>query len=113
MTELDLEIVYRPGKKNVVADVLSCYGVDGVAEATTSACYSLGDSSVRRVVYEWLNVVAKHLDFDACVTVATEALLQSLPLTVFPCSKCGAIHGDLGKHAHSLHTIHNCGVCGL
>ena len=74
MTELGLEIVYRPGEKNVVADGLSRYGVDGVAEATASARCSLGDSSVRCVVYEWLNVVAKHLDFDACVTAAVEAL---------------------------------------
>ena len=74
MTELDLEIVYRPGEKNVVADVLSRYGVDGVVEATASAQYSLGDSSLRFVVYEWLNVVAKHLDFDTCVTATIEAL---------------------------------------
>ena len=112
MAELDLDIVYRPGEQNVVADVLSRYGVDGVVEATASAQYSLGDSTVRRVVYEWLNVVAKHLDFDACVTAAVEALSRQLPLASFPCSKCGAIHGDLGKHARSLHTIHNCGVCG-
>ena len=76
MAELDLEIVYRPGEKNVVADVLSCYGVDGVIDATASAWYSLGDSSIRCVVYEWLNVVAKHLDFDACVTAAIEAVPQ-------------------------------------
>ena len=74
MAELDLEIVYRPGKKNVVADVLSRYGVYGVVEATASACFSLGDNSVRRVVYEWMSVVAKHLDFDACVTAVVEAL---------------------------------------
>ena len=74
MVELDLEIVYRPVEKNVVAEVLSRYGVDGVAEATASAWYSLGDRSVRRIVYEWLSVVAKHLDFDACVTAAVEAL---------------------------------------
>ena len=74
MAELDLEIVYKPGKKNVVADVLSRYGVDGVVEATASACLSLGDNSVRCVVYEWTSVVAKHLDFDACVTAAVEAL---------------------------------------
>ena len=30
----------------------------------------------------------------------------------FPCSKCGAIHGDLGRYAQSLHTVHSCGVCG-
>ena len=41
MAELDLEIVYRPGEKNVVADVLSRYGVDGVAKATASAPYHL------------------------------------------------------------------------
>ena len=76
MAELDLEIVYRPGEKDVVADVLSWYGVDGVLEATASAWYNLSDRSVRCVVYEWLNVVAKHLDFDACVTAAIEALLQ-------------------------------------
>ena len=29
---------------------------------------------VRRVVQEWLSVVAKHLDFDVCVTAAVEAL---------------------------------------
>ena len=74
MAELDLEILYRIGEKNVVADVLSCYGVDGVFENTASARFSLGDSSVRRGVYEWMSVIAKHLDFDACVTAAVEAL---------------------------------------
>ena len=67
MAELNLEIVYKPGKKNVVADVLSRYGIDGVVEATASAEYSLGDSSIRLVMYEWLNVVAKHLYFDALI----------------------------------------------
>ena len=76
MAELDLETVYRPGEKNVVVDVLSCYRVEDAVEATSSAWYSLGDSSVRRVVYEWLNVVAKHLDFDACITATVEALLR-------------------------------------
>ena len=112
MAELDLEILYRPGEKNVVADVLSRYGVEGTFETRGSARFSLGDSSVRRVVYEWLSVVAKHLDVDACVKGAVEALSRQLPIASFPCSKCGAIHGDLGKHARSLHTIHNCGVCG-
>ena len=70
MAELNLEVLYRPGKKNVVADVLSRYGVDGVFESTTNARFSLGDSSVRRVVYEWMSVVAKYLYFDACVTAA-------------------------------------------
>ena len=65
MAELDLESLYRPGKKNVVADVLSHCGVDGVFESTASARFSMGDSSVRRVVCEWMSVVAKHLDFDA------------------------------------------------
>ena len=74
MAELDLEIVYRPGEKNVAADVLSHYGVDGVVEATASARYSLGDSNIRCVVDEWLNVIAKCLDFDARVTAASEAL---------------------------------------
>ena len=74
MAELNLEILYRPGEKNVVADVLSRYGVDGVFEFTASARYSMGDSTMRRVVYEWMSVVAKHLDFDACVTAAVEAL---------------------------------------
>ena len=74
MAELNLEIVYRPGEKNVVADVLSRYGVDGVFETTASDRFNLGDSRVRRVVYEWMSVVAKHLDFDACVTAAVEAL---------------------------------------
>ena len=70
----ELEIVCRPGKKNVVADELSRYGVDGFVKATASAWYSLGDSSVRHVVYAWVNAVAKHLDFDACATAAVEAL---------------------------------------
>ena len=74
MPKLDLEIVYRPGEKNVVADVLSRYGVDGVAEATSNARYSLSDGSVRLVIYEWVSVVTKHLDFDACVTDIVEAL---------------------------------------
>ena len=74
MAELDLEIVHRPGEKNVVADVLSCYGVDGVVEATSSAHCSLGDNIVRCVVCEWMSVVAKHLGFDACVTAAVKAL---------------------------------------
>ena len=74
MAELDLEILYRPGEKNVVADVLSRYGVDGVFDTTTNATFSMGDRSVRRVMHEWLSVVAKHLNFDACVTAAVEAL---------------------------------------
>ena len=74
MVELDLETVYRLGEKNVVADVLSRHGVEDAVEATASAWYNLNDSSVRCVVYEWLNVVAKHLDFNACVTAALEAL---------------------------------------
>ena len=73
MAELDLEIFYRPGEKHVVADVLSRYGVDGAFESTANATFSIGDSSVRRVVHEGLSVVAKHLDFDACVTAAVEA----------------------------------------
>ena len=74
MAEPDLEVLYRPGEQNVVADVLSRYGVDGEFESTTSARYSISDSNVRRVVHEWMSVVAKHLDFDACVTAAVEAL---------------------------------------
>ena len=74
MAELDLEILYRAGKKNVVADVLSRYGVDGAFEFTANTTLSMGDSTVRRVVQEWLSVVATHLDFDACVTAAVEAL---------------------------------------
>ena len=74
MAELDLEILYRPGEKNMVADVLSCYGVDGAFGSTTNAMFSMGDSTVRRLVYEWLSVVAKHLDFDDCVTAAVQAL---------------------------------------
>ena len=74
MAKLDLEILYRPGEKNLVADVLSRYGVDGVFESTTSVRFSLHDSSVRRLVCEWMSVVAKQLDFDACVIAAVEAL---------------------------------------
>ena len=74
MAELDLEILYRPGEKNVVADVLSHYGVDGVFDTTANATFSVGDSTLRRVVHTWLAVVAKHLDFDARVTAAVEAL---------------------------------------
>ena len=74
MAELDLEILYRPGEKNVVVDVLSRCGVDGVFETTSSARFSIGHSNVRRVVCEWMSVVAKHLDFEACVTAAVEAL---------------------------------------
>ena len=76
MAELDLEILYRPGEKNVIAGVLSHYGVDGAFESTANATFSMGDSTVRCVVQECLSVVAKHLDFDACVTAALEALSQ-------------------------------------
>ena len=76
MAELDLEILYRKGERNLVAGVLSCYGVDEVFETTASARLSLGDSSVRRVIYEWMSVDAKHLGFDACVTAAVEASSQ-------------------------------------
>ena len=74
MAELDLEILYRPGEKNVVADVLSRYGVDGAFQFTANATLSMDDSTVRQVVQEWLSVVTKHLDCDACVTAAVEAL---------------------------------------
>ena len=52
MAELDLEVLYRPGEKNVVADVLSRYGVEGTFESTANATFSMGDSTVRRVVQE-------------------------------------------------------------
>ena len=90
MAELDLEILYRPGEKNMVTDVLSRYGVDGVVETTASAHFSLGDRIIRRVVYEWMSVVAKHLDFDAFVTAAVEVprdnyqLPHSLVVSVGP-----------------------------
>ena len=58
----------------MVADVLSRYGVDGTFDSTANAMFSMGDSTVRHVVQTWLSVVAKHLDFDACVTAAVEAL---------------------------------------
>ena len=58
----------------MAADMLSRYGVDGVFESTASARISMGNSSVRRVVHEWMSVVAKCLDFDACVTAAVEVL---------------------------------------
>ena len=74
MAELDLEILHRPGEKNMVADVLSRYGIEGAFESTANATFSMGDSTVRRAVQTWLSVVAKHLDFDACVTAAVEAL---------------------------------------
>ena len=41
MAELDLEILYRPGDKNVVADVLSRYGVDGMFDSTANATFSM------------------------------------------------------------------------
>ena len=74
MAELDLEILCRRAEKKVVTDVLSRYWVYRVFETTASAKFSLGDSSVRRVVCERISVVTKHLDFDACVTAAVEAL---------------------------------------
>ena len=58
----------------MVADVLSRYEVDGTFDSTANAMFSMDNSTVRRVVQEWLSVVAKHLDFDACVTAAVEAL---------------------------------------
>ena len=58
----------------MVVDVLSRYGIDGVFKSTANARFSRGDSSVRCVVCEWISVVSKHLDFDACVTAAVEAL---------------------------------------
>ena len=58
----------------MVADVLSRYGVDGVFESTVSAMFSLGDRSVRHVVYEWVSLVAKYLDFDACVRATVDSL---------------------------------------
>ena len=78
MAELDLEILYRSGEKNVVADVLSRYGADGAFESTTNATFSMGDSTVSLVVQVWLSVVAKHMDFDACVVVELLSLLLSL-----------------------------------
>ena len=38
MAELDLEIVYRPGNQNVVADVLSCYGLMGLLKPLLVLC---------------------------------------------------------------------------
>ena len=56
-----------------MADVLLQFGVEGVTKATANAQYSLSDSSIRHIVYESLNVVAKHLNCDASAAATVEA----------------------------------------
>ena len=37
---------------------------------------------------------------------------DNFQLSCFPGSKCGVIHGDLGRHARPLHIVHSFGICG-
>ena len=60
---------------------------------------------------DWLQVVAKHVSFDECVTAAVVTLLMGLPLASFDCSKCGATHRDTDKFVQKLHMHHICSVC--
>ena len=62
-------------------------------------------------VNDWLQVFAKHVGFDECVTAAVETLLTGLPLAAFGCSTCGATHLDADKSVQKLHTCHVCSVC--
>ena len=43
---------------------------------------------VARAVHAWLQVVAKYLGFDECVTAAVETLMTGLTMALFGCSKC-------------------------
>ena len=69
-------------------------------------------ASVACAVRAWLSVVAKHMNFDDCVAAAVEALSTGLPLASFKCTKCGALHVDLGQYAQKLHMHHVCTQCG-
>ena len=59
LSELQLEVVYLPGRDNIVADVLSRYGHErGSSSAIPVAHYDLADVSLHPRLCEWLRVVA-------------------------------------------------------
>ena len=59
--------------------------------------YSLDDMEITYVVHVWLQVVAKDVDFDECVTTAVEALSICLSMASYGYSKRGATHLDTNK----------------
>ena len=56
------------------------------------------------VVSEWLSLVTKHLDFDACVTAAIEACCGSAS-ALHQVVDISAKHGDVSKDLRLSHCI--------
>ena len=75
MAEFDLKIEYIPGKENVAADILSCYGkVVDAEHVDPSTLHNLVDPSVEQAVQAWLAIVAPHIDFASYVAGAVASL---------------------------------------
>ena len=68
LQEFDLDVVYKPGKANVAADVLSRPPV------AAADVFPVADANVRLSVSAWLQRHAPGLTYDRCITAGERSL---------------------------------------
>ena len=105
LQEFDLKIVYKPGKSNVAADVLSRPPVEA------ADVFDVHSAETRQLVSSWLQRNAPKLDYDSCIEAGELALRAGRTLAAVRCP-CGALHLDEGKRAQRKHVAHVCVECG-
>ena len=111
--ELEVEIVYVPGRDNVAADALSHFGYErDEVDSSPAARYDAGDASLRGMLVDWLHCVVPHVDLDTCLTAACSGLAASRTLQSVCCKKCHAAHLDTNEFATKLHRYYRCELCG-
>ena len=97
--------MYKPGKRNVAADVLSR------PPPVASDVFDVQDPEVRSAIYVWLHRHAPDLMYDHCVAAGEAALRAGRTLAALRCP-CGALHLDNGALAKCKHIVHTCRKCG-
>ena len=96
--------MYKPGKTNVAADVLSR------PPPVASDVLDVQDPEVRSAISVWLHRHAPDLTYDRCVAAGETALRAGRTLAALRCP-CGALHLDNGALATRKHVVHTCNKC--